>query len=53
MWEYNKNDGYRIFTLEKSFGDVYMFCEIMQNSRGSIGVVENDYDAFVAAVKKQ
>lgn len=51
-FKYDKKDkSMRMFTLEKSFDSYYMFCEITADSRGSIGVVPCEYDAFVEAVK--
>lgn len=48
---YHRDTGIRYFTLEKSFGDLYMFCEVQKQGRGSIGSVKNDKESFLGAVK--
>ena len=48
---YHKETGIRYFTLEKSFGDLYIFCEVQKNGRGSLRSVKNTKAAFLDAVK--
>ena len=54
---YNKAFGIKYFTLEKSLDFLgngnqnYMFCHVEANSRGSYFLVENNKNAFIAAIK--
>ncbi len=48
----DKDGNFRYFTLEKSFGDLYMFCEITAQSRGNYGSIDCEYNSFADAIKE-
>ena len=56
---YNKDKGLKIFTLEKSVdfiggeGDLYMFCWVEGDRRGSYYRIDNSKPAFLQAIGKE
>ena len=51
---YSDDEGFRYYTLEKSFDNLYAVCQIDENSRGNFGMIEdseNNKEIFIEFIK--
>ncbi len=51
---YSDNEGFRYYTLEKSFDNLYAVCQIDESSRGNFGMIENsenNMEIFIEFIK--